>query len=162
MAPTENKIDSEDRSSAQRDTTKHAGVASTGTPKLIGGVFLAAVAGLSILGGFGMTVAMAKKKDPNMFNKGMIATRELPESGGSLAARALGWGSLYSVTGVGLLCFTVWKLMGVHNMKEFTAKMQSIMPKIPKKESQGRSEFNSIRELFEYLIDEDKKSDKKS
>ena len=33
------------------------------------GVFLAALAGFSILGGFGMTIAMAKKKDPNMFTK---------------------------------------------------------------------------------------------
>ncbi|XP_046553675.1 transmembrane protein 242-like [Haliotis rubra] len=162
MASTKNKIDSGERSSAPKDTTKTDSVPPTGTPKLIGGVFLATVAGLSILGGFGMTVAMAKKKDPNMFNKGMIATRELPESGSSLAARALAWGSFYSMMGVGLFSFTVWKLMGVHNMKEFTAKMQSIMPKIPKKESQGRTEFSSIRELFEYLIDEDKKSDKKS
>ncbi|XP_067673916.1 transmembrane protein 242-like [Haliotis asinina] len=159
---TENKIDTGEHTGTPKDSTQTDSVPPTGTPKLIGGVFLATVAGLSILGGFGMTVAMAKRKDPNMFNKGMIATRELPESGSSLAARALAWGSLYSVMGVGLFSFTVWKLMGVHNMKEFTAKMQSLMPKIPKKESHGRTEFSSIRDLFEYLIEEDKKSDKKS
>lgn len=32
-------------------------------------VFLATVAGMSILGGFGMTIAMAKRKDPHMFVK---------------------------------------------------------------------------------------------
>ena len=48
-------------------------------------------------------------------------------------------------------------------MKEFTEKMQNIMPRIPKKESQGRNEFKTIRELFEYLAEEDGSvKDKKS
>ena len=34
-----------------------------------GGIFLAGVAGVSILGGFGMTLAMAKRRDPNMFTR---------------------------------------------------------------------------------------------
>ena len=32
-------------------------------------VFMFTVAGFSIIGGFGMTLAMAKKKDPTMFTK---------------------------------------------------------------------------------------------
>ncbi|XP_041354792.1 transmembrane protein 242-like [Gigantopelta aegis] len=132
--------------------------------KLTGGIFLTAVAGVSILGGFGMTLAMAKRKDPNMFTRGLVPSREIPDSGASLALRALGWGTLWSVSGVGILSLTVWKVLGVHSMKEFTDKMQSLMPKIPKKESQGRSEFKTIRELFEYLSEEDRsvKDSKKS
>nr|KAG5711073.1 hypothetical protein BaRGS_013807 [Batillaria attramentaria] len=121
------------------------------------GVFLATVAGFSILGGFGMTIAMAKKKDPSMFAKGMFPSREVPESGGSLAMRALGWGTFYAVAGVGTLSFVVWKLLGVQNLTEFRNKMGHMLPKIPKKDNPGRSEFKNLRELFEYIIEEDNK-----
>lgn len=66
--------------------------------------------------GFGATLASAKKRDPVHFNKGMIATREIPEAGASLALRALGWGTLYAVAGCGILCYGIWKLSGAHNV----------------------------------------------
>lgn len=74
--------------------------------------FLTGVAGASMLGGFGMTLGMAKKKDPHMFNKGMMGARELHEAGGALAMRALGWGTFYAVTGFSIFCFCAWKLTG--------------------------------------------------
>ncbi|KAK6182824.1 hypothetical protein SNE40_010418 [Patella caerulea] len=124
--------------------------------KIKGGIFLASLTGLSLLGGFGLTIGMAKKQDPSMFSKGMATYQPgISESGGHLALRALGRASLYSVGGVGLFSLIVWKLSGAHNMQEFTTKVQSILPKIPKRESTGRSEFKTIRELFEYLIQED-------
>ncbi|PVD28450.1 hypothetical protein C0Q70_11038 [Pomacea canaliculata] len=119
---------------------------------------------MSILGGFGMTIAMAKRKDPHMFVKGLLPSREVPESGGSLAMRALGWGTLYSVAGVGSICFVVWKLLGVQNLNEFREKVGSVLPRIPKKENPGRGDFRTLRELLEYIIEEDtkKKSAKES
>ncbi|PRD30287.1 UNVERIFIED_CONTAM: transmembrane protein [Trichonephila clavipes] len=85
-------------------------------PRLLETSFLLTVTGISVIGGFGMALAMAKKRDPVYFFKGMMQTKELPESGGSLAMRALGWGTLYAVSGFSVFCFGVWKMMGVKNV----------------------------------------------
>ncbi|CAL1273909.1 unnamed protein product [Larinioides sclopetarius] len=115
---------------------------------------------MSILGGFGMALAMAKKKDPVYFFKGMMPTKELPESGGALAMRALGWGTFYAVSGFSIFCFGVWKMMGVKNLEEFRMKVGNTLPRIPKSENPGRSEFKNLRELLNYIIEEDKKGKK--
>nr|XP_045613551.1 transmembrane protein 242-like isoform X1 [Procambarus clarkii] len=120
--------------------------------------FLIGVAGMSMLGGFGMTLGMAKKKDPDMFNKGIMGTREMREAGGALAMRALGRATLYAVGGVSVLCFGIWKLMGVKDLQEFRIKAGNILPKIPKNNPpQSRTEFEGLNDLLQYIIDEDEK-----
>ncbi|XP_015903600.2 transmembrane protein 242 isoform X2 [Parasteatoda tepidariorum] len=129
--------------------------------KLLETSFLLTVTGVSVVGGFGMALAMAKKKDPVYFLKGMMATKELPESGGSLAMRALGWGTLYAVTGFSAVCYGIWKLMGVNNLEEFRQKVGKNLPTIPKSENPGRSDFKNLRELLNYIISESEKEKKK-
>ncbi|KAJ8955602.1 hypothetical protein NQ318_001432 [Aromia moschata] len=120
--------------------------------KVKAGLFLAGVSGISAIIGFGVTVVSAKKQDPVYFGKGMIPTKELPETGASLALRALGWGTLYAVAGCGILCYGIWKLSGANNLQEFRYKMGSILPPIPKNNPpQGRTEFSGLNDLLDYL-----------
>lgn len=79
--------------------------------------YLAGVAGVSALFGFGATLSYVKKKDPTFFDKGVGGMGPtLAESGAALATRALGWGTLYAVGGCSILFLGLWKLSGCNNV----------------------------------------------
>ncbi|KAF2361678.1 Transmembrane protein 242 [Trinorchestia longiramus] len=120
--------------------------------------FLTGVTSLSLVGGFAMTLGWVKKQEPTLFNKSVtpVPGQATMESGGSLAMRALGRATLYSVSGFAIFCYGVWKLMGVHTMAEFREKMGRTLPAVPRNEPpQSRTEFSGIRDLLQYLVDED-------
>ncbi|XP_046392362.1 transmembrane protein 242 [Ischnura elegans] len=123
--------------------------------RLKAAIFLSSVTGLSMLVGFGTTLAAAKKRDPAFFNRGLIPTRELPVSGSALAMKALGIGTLYAFTGCGILFYSIWKIMGVNDLYEFRMKVGSFLPRVPKNDPpQSRVEFEGLTDLLKYISEE--------
>ncbi|RWS27915.1 transmembrane protein 242-like protein [Leptotrombidium deliense] len=117
--------------------------------------FLTTVAAMSAMFGFGLTLAMAKKRDTHFFSKGLnVLPNKVPESGATLAMKALGIGTLYAVSGFGLFSFIVWKSLGVKNLEEFRQKVGLMLPQIPKGENSGKSDFKSLRELIDYICND--------
>lgn len=131
--------------------------------KLKQAAFLAGAAGMSLLFGFSATLVLVKKQDPAYFDKGLVGGHKSPHgTGGGLALRALGWGTLIATSGVGLFCFGVWKISGASSMKEFQEKCSTTLPNLPKKENPGRNEFANLRELADYIENDGEKGEKKS
>ena len=135
------------------DNEKH------GLTPMQGAGFLLGVTGAAALGGFAMMFARSRKNHPEDFYHG-VASDGNGESGARLAMRALGRATVYSVGGFSIFCFAVWKLMGVKNMQEFSAKMQSFMPRVSpenaKKETidwdeifKGKSKTNDSKKNME-------------
>ncbi|XP_011305580.1 transmembrane protein 242 [Fopius arisanus] len=123
--------------------------------KFYGVLFLGAVTGISAIIGFGTTVAAVRKKDPKYFEEGVVGVRGTTEAGVSLAMRALGWGTVYAVTGCSLIFYGIWKLSGATNAYEFRNKMGSLLPRISKKDPpQSRTEFEGLNDFLTYISEE--------
>ncbi|CAB3371411.1 Hypothetical predicted protein [Cloeon dipterum] len=130
--------------------------------RLKAGIFLGSVCGMSALVGFSSTLAAAKKRDPDFFDKGLtsqtVGKRVVHEAGPALAMRALGWGTFYAVTGCGILFYGIWKMLGVKDLHEFRTKMGHMLPRIPKNDPpQGRTEFENLTDLLKYVSEEGSK-----
>lgn len=113
---------------------------------------------------FGYSLSVTKKQDSKSYLKGIQPNLfEVHESGASLARRALLRATLYSVTGFSLFCVGVWKLSGASNFEEFRYTVGSLLPRItkPPSEQQGRTEFKSLTDFMQYLVDEDNKKKKR-
>lgn len=149
------------------------------------------MAGFGLLVGFSNGVSLAKKKDEKAFTQGLMMlnnqNKPAPEAGVRLAMRALGYGSLWAFAGVGLVCSSVWFIVGakdvseprnVHTivfyavvliqfvfcppkLKDFRLRMGQMLPRVPRNEPQGRTEFESFRDLFNYLSEESETKKKK-
>ncbi|XP_786165.1 transmembrane protein 242 [Strongylocentrotus purpuratus] len=122
--------------------------------------FMVAVSGMAMLGGFGMTLAKTKRRHPSSFSKGIVPdpSVELHESGASLGMRALGWGTVWSIVGVGSFTFLFCKALGVKNVEELKTKFQSVAPAIRRNETEPE-EVIIARFKEEILKDERTNSD---
>lgn len=139
---------------------------------LLAGIFLASVAGVAAIAGFGKTLAASKRQEQVLVEKGVIENVRLLDAGSSLAMRALGWGTAFAVLGTFTFSYGVWKLSGATNvwhslqrictiysrwillfqMKEFRLKMGSLLPKLSKDgPPTSRTEFEGLRDLMEYV-----------
>ena len=123
--------------------------------------FLTLAGGFGLFSGFGAALASAKKSDPRAFDQGLvpkvdIKAAKLYESGAALASRALFWGSVYAFAGCGILFGTIWKVSGAASFAEFREKAGNLLPKIPTKPSEGRTEFSGLNDFLQYIIDRDK------
>lgn len=78
------------------------------------------MAGFGLLVGFSNGISLAKKKDEKAFTQGLMMlnnqNKPAPEAGVRLAMRALGYGSLWAFAGVGLICSSVWFLVGAKDV----------------------------------------------
>lgn len=79
---------------------------------LPGAMFITGVTFASVVGGFGYAIGQARRRSPGSFDA-------RTEEGVKLAIRALGWGTVLAVTGVGLLVLGVKKAMGVKDVSQF-------------------------------------------
>ncbi|XP_011694897.1 PREDICTED: transmembrane protein 242 isoform X2 [Wasmannia auropunctata] len=125
-------------------------------PKYFGSaVFLSTVASISALAGFSRAVAVTRKRDPKHFGDGISGIKGYHETGASLAIRALGWGTIYAITGCSLFFYGIWKLSGATNMEEFRFKMGSLLPRISKNDPpQSRTEFEGLTDLLTYISED--------
>jgi len=132
--------------------------------KVKAGIFLAATGGIGLLAGFSSALAAAKKQDPKSFDQGLVGSlspherkaRTLHDTGAKLAARALGFGTLYAIGGCGILFYAMWKISGASDLADFRQRAGSILPKVPKNDPpQSRTEFSGVNDLLQYLIDKD-------
>lgn len=126
------------------------------------GIFFSLISSIGVLSGFGYSLGSVKKREiKNLNSKKVRDLYYLQESGAELARRALLRATIYSVSGVSLFCFSIWKLSGANNFEEFRYKIGSLLPQIKRnKEQQGRTDFKNLTEFFQFLIDEDNKSKK--
>ncbi|XP_053977267.1 transmembrane protein 242-like [Hylaeus anthracinus] len=125
------------------------------TENLYATIFLSGVAGLSAMIGFCSALSSAKKQDTKSFDMGVLGGKGLPESGAMLATRALFWGSVWAISGCGLLFYSIWKFSGAKTAEEFRLKVGSLLPRIPKNDPpQSRTEFENLTDLLRYVSEE--------
>lgn len=109
------------------------------------------MSGFAAIAGFSRTITTARKEDQKLYEQATKETVNLIECGTKLATRALMWGTLYAFLGTGTLVFGIWKLSGATNAQDFRLKMGSILPKLSKDSQVGRTEFDGLNDLMEYV-----------
>ncbi len=125
------------------------------------GFFFTLITAVGVISGFGISLGSTKKQNSKLVkNKKNIDY--LHASGAALARKALLRATILTVSGFSIFCFSIWKLSGAKDFKEFRYKVGQVLPTISNrsKEKEGRRDFENLTELWHYLIDEDQKKKK--
>ena len=93
--------------SENSDSSEYVRTASV----LPGALFMTGVTFASIVGGFGYAIGQARRRSPDPFDA-------RAQEGAKLALKALGWGTVVAVSGVGLLVLGVKTALGVKDVRE--------------------------------------------
>lgn len=119
---------------------------------------LCGVAGVSALAGFGATLHFARSGERSVTSD---AARH-HAAGTRLALRALGWGTAAAIGGTVTLAVATWALAGAPTKaKDFHDVMRRRLGGADRpRASEGRNEFASVKELVDYLLDQDRKAKK--
>jgi len=125
------------------------------------GVYFTFLTACGLLGGFGIALGRTKKRETTAKLTQKVNATQLFDDGQRLAVRALRRASIYSLTGVlPFTCF-LWLISGrPSTLTEFRLWTGSWLPSIKSKkakENEGRTDFENLTELMQYLIDEDQK-----
>jgi hypothetical protein len=130
--------------------------------RLKAGLFFTFVTTVGVLSGFSFSLGTTKKRETEeLTNKELRVYHQNHNRGVELARKALLKATLYSVGGFSLFCFSVWKLSGATSFTDFRQKIGSALPRISKeKDKTGRTEFENLTDLFQFIIDEDNKNKK--
>lgn len=83
-------------------------------PSLDGVFFTVGIGLASALGAFGISLGIARKRSPNAFTASLPQGHESPTR---LAMRALGWGTICAVVGVGSIVMAAKYMTGVSNVR---------------------------------------------
>lgn len=106
MADEKTKIEVEEKQAIFSDNQTESTPVSLTTAAL----FVTGVTFASMMGGFGVSLGMTRKKSPDAF-----VNRH--NEGVKLAVRALSYGSLLAIGGVGVLVYGVKTALGVSNVR---------------------------------------------
>lgn len=145
--------------------------------QIIESIFLFGVASVSFLAGFGLTLGKAKKSASDQWQSDQVDQNgRRPMSAASLdsarqqvrlhreatqlGVRALGWGTLYAVSGVALLSTIIWKLSGASSLEDFRRRVGNLLPRLTPESNSGRVQFSSLTDFLQYIIDEDEREKK--
>jgi len=116
-----------DRGSAKEIQTKSR------VGKVKASSFIFGVTTASLLAGFGLALGRVKRKNPTEFNE--VAANKL-------ALKALGYGTVISFCGCGLLILAVKWALGVRSIDDFSSKMKK---NLPQKDGDFVHMFNSLK-----------------
>ena len=123
------------------------------------GVYFTFITACGLLGGFGFAVGRTKKRETTAKLTQQVNATQIFDDGQQLAVRALRRATIYSLTGVlSFSCF-LWLMSGrpttLADFRRWTGSwLPSIRSKKPREE-EGRTEFENLTELMQYLSDED-------